>query len=204
VVTLGKISDQTLMINFLHHGLYPDFKYQQKPESYSRPYKFDPRSSDINVSVPSVLKEIKNRFLTDTSQHLKWYFLKKPAVFWSWDMVQGRGGIFVYHISQTPYFEKKFFQWTHNFMRFIHGPLVIMSLLASMLVWMVPQSAWINENKFFVVRCVGALLLYYTILHMIGAPFPRYSVPLRPFQYGMAMFFLYIIYKTVKFRRIAG
>jgi hypothetical protein len=28
---------------------------------------------------------------------------------------------------------------------------------------------------------------------MIGAPFPRYSVPLRPFLYGMALYALYVI-----------
>jgi hypothetical protein len=116
--------------------------------------------------------------------------------------VQGHGDISVYYISKTPFFEKKIFQWTHKFMRVLHGPLVIMSLLGSLLVWIVPQPARFNQNIIFVVRFVGALLLYYTILHMIGAPFPRYSVPLRPFQYGMALFCLYTFYKVVKTRKI--
>jgi hypothetical protein len=116
--------------------------------------------------------------------------------------VQGHGDISVYYISKTPFSEKKIFQWTHNFMRVLHGPLVIMSLLGSLLVWIVPQPARFNQNIIFVVRFVGALLLYYTILHMIGAPFPRYSVPLRPFQYGMALFCLYTFYKVVKTRKM--
>jgi len=202
VVSLGKISDKSLMINFLHHGLYPDFKYKQMPESYRRPYKFDPREKEINTNVTSVLAEIKNRFRKDPIQHLKWFLIKKPAFFWSWDTVQGHGDIYVYAISQTPYFEKKTFQWTHQFMRIIHGPLVIISLLGSILLWILPQPAWINEKKFFIVRCVAALLLYYTILHMIGTPFPRYSVPLRPFQYSMAMFCLYSFYKISKTRKV--
>ena len=45
VVTLGKLSDKSLMINFLHHGMYPDFKYKQNPDSYRRPYKYDPKSN---------------------------------------------------------------------------------------------------------------------------------------------------------------
>ena len=61
-ITLGKISDDSLMINFLQHGMYPDFKYQQRPESYGRPYKFDHRTKEISKSVYSVMEEIKNRF----------------------------------------------------------------------------------------------------------------------------------------------
>ena len=199
IVTLGKISDKSLMINFLHHGMYPDFKYQQQLESYRRPYKFDPRSAEISTNVKSIFAEIKNRFRTEPGRHLIWFLLRKPAIFWSWDTVQGHGDISVYYISKTPFFEKKIFHWTHKFMRVLHGPLVILSLLGSLLVWIVPQptSTRFNQNIIFVVRFVGALLLYYTILHMIGAPFPRYSVPLRPFQYGMALFFLYSFYKVV-------
>ena len=87
-------------------------------------------------------------------------------------------------------------------MRITHEPLVILSLLGSLLVWIAPQSARINQGILVVVRFVSALLIYYTILHMIGAPFPRYSVPLRPFQYGMALFCLYTLYNVVKTRRV--
>ena len=51
-------------------------------------------------------------------------------------------------------------------------------------------------------RVVAALLLYFTILHIIGAPFPRYSVPLRPFQYGMALFGLHYIIAALKSRKV--
>ena len=200
--TLGKISDKSLMINFLHHGIYPDFKYKQKPESYGRPYKFDPRSAEINANVTSVLEEMKKRFRADPLHHLQWFLLKKPAFFWSWDTVQGHGDIYIYYVSDTPFFKKKIFQWTHRLMQITHVPLVIMSLLGSLLVWMAPLSIRINRNILVVVRFVSALLLYYTILHMIGVPFPRYSVPLRPFQYGMALFCFYTLYDVVKARKI--
>jgi hypothetical protein len=42
-------------------------------------------------------------------------------------------------------------------------------------------------------RYISALLIYFTVLHMVGAPFPRYSVPLRPFQYAMALYALQVI-----------
>ena len=200
--TFGKLSDNSLMINFLHHGMYPDFKYQQDAVSYGRPYYYDPKTEKISANVYSVLAEIKKRFRADPLKNLKWYVLKKPVVFWSWDTVQGHGDIYVYYVSQTPYTENKIFQWTHKIMKWLHGPLVIFSLLGSLVVWVRPRSTTFGGNVIFIARFVAALLLYYTFLHMIGAPFPRYSVPLRPFQYGMAMFCLQYIYCTVRNTRM--
>lgn len=202
VLTLGKISDKFLMINFLHHGIYPDFKYQQKPESYGRPYHFDPRSKEISTDVYSVLGEIKNRFRTDPWKHLKWYLLKKPAVLWSWDTIQGHGDFYVYDVSQTPYSDNKIFQWTHKIMRLLHGPLVVFSLLGSLVAWIFPGPSGLGRNAVFMARFAAVLLFYYTLLHMIGAPFPRYSVPLRPFQYGMALFCLHYFYIALKSRLV--
>ena len=201
VVTLGKLSDNSLMINFLHHGMYPDFKFKQIEQSYRRPYQFDPRSEEIGASVISALGEIKNRFQTEPIPHIEWFLLKKPRVFWSWDMVQGHGDIFVYHVAHTPYSEKKIFKWTHKMMHYMHWPLVIISLVGSLTIWYWPKSSGYDCKAIFVARFVAALLLYYTVLHMIGAPFPRYSVPLLPFQYGMALFSLHVLYQIVIARK---
>jgi hypothetical protein len=202
VITLGKISDKSLMINFLQHGMYPDFRFKQNPDSYRRPYKFDPRSKEISTNVESVLREIVNRFETEPVRHLKWFLLHKPMIFWSWDTVQGHGDVYVYYVSQTPYSEKTIFLWTHKIMKLLHGPLVITSLLGSLLACIFPRSAGFGRNSIFVARIGAALLFYYTILHMIGAPFPRYSVPLRPFQYGMALFCLHYLYAALKSRKV--
>ena len=202
VITLGKISDKSLMINFLHHGMYPDFKFKQNPDSYGRPYKYDPRSEEIGANLSSVMREIKKRFRTEPVRHLKWFLLQKPIVFWSWDTIQGHGDFYVYYVSQTPYSEKMIFQWTHKMMKWLHGSLVVISLLGSLLAWILPRPSGLKRNSVHVARFVAALLLYYTILHMIGAPFPRYAVPLRPFQYGMALFCLHYFYVAVKSRKV--
>jgi 4-amino-4-deoxy-L-arabinose transferase-like glycosyltransferase len=201
VATLGKISDDSLMINFLQHGMYPDFKYQQKPESYGRPYQFDPKTKAISTSVNTVMEEIENRFRTDPLNHLKWYLLKKPAVFWAWDTIQGHGDYYVYYVTQTPYSENTIFSATHHIMKLLHGPLVILSLFGSLVVWIFPGINGIGRNSVVIARFIAALLFYYTFLHMIGAPFPRYSVPLRPFQYGMALFCLHYLYIAVKSKK---
>jgi hypothetical protein len=47
------------------------------------------------------------------------------------------------------------------------------------------------------LRLVTLVLLYFTVLHMIGTPFPRYSVPLRPFMYGVAMYGLWRFFSSL-------
>jgi hypothetical protein len=195
------ISDDTLKINFLHHGMYPEFKYDGLDKSYGFPYRYDPRSGEISKSTASVLNEIERRFRDEPAQHLKWYLIRKPAIFWSWNIIQGLGDVFTYPIHQTPYQSNFFFRWTHRLMRYLHWPLVMLCAAGSLMVWL-PRLKYIYPEKpLYVARFVAALLLYFTVIHVIGAPFPRYSIPLRPFLYGMAIFCLHLFYTSVKTRK---
>jgi len=187
LVVLHRPADRTLMINFLHHGMYPNFTYDHEPKSYGFPYRFDPRSAKIGEDVTSVLHEIAERFQRKPFDHFVWFFIGKPIAFWSWNIVQGMGDVFIYPVAASPYFDNKLFKLTHNFMYFLHWPLVCLGLLSSLLVWIPFFEREFSRQAVFVARFTSLLLLYFTILHMIGAPFPRYSVPLRPFLYGMAL-----------------
>ena len=205
-MTIKSSSDNKLKINFLHHGMYPDFTYDNVKESYGYPYLYDPQSKEIGKSMASVLKEIQKRFWAEPFKYFRWYLIKKPFAYWSWNIVQGQGDVFIYPVSKTPYASNLIFQWTHKMMHFLHWPLVLLSLIGSLLVWIFPQTVSGTKNTMFVARFVSVLLLYFTLLHMIGAPFPRYSVPLRPFQYGMALYCLYFVYKffNQRIRQVVG
>jgi hypothetical protein len=187
IITLHEVSDSTLMAGFLHHGVYPDFMYEQMPETYGFPYRFDPRADEIGKNVPSVLKEIVNRIKTEPGRYVKWYILKKPMAFWSWGMVQGQD-IFVYRVSRSPYFDNPVFQWTWVVMRSLHNALVVLCAVGCALAWLPNSFLRLGDHTLYTARFISSLLIYFTLLHMIGAPFPRYSVPLRPFLYGMAFF----------------
>lgn len=196
------ISDDTLKINFLHHGMYPEFKYGGIDKSYGFPYRYDPRSSEISKSTASVLNEIARRFRHEPAQHLKWYLFRKPAVFWSWNIIQGIGDVFIYPIHHTPYQSNLLFRWTHRLMYYLHWPVVLLCAAGSLMVWLPQLSYKYSDKSLYVARFVSALLLYFTAIHIIGAPFPRYSIPLRPFLYGMAIFCLHIFYTLVMFRKV--
>ena len=123
--TIGSTSDKTLMISFIHHGLYPDFTYEDNPKSFGMPYRFDPRSAEISRSLSTVLQEVQRRFQKEPARHLLWFLIGKPTVFWSWDMVQGAGGPFVYPPSHSPYFNNNLFKLSYKFMRLVESLFII-------------------------------------------------------------------------------
>jgi hypothetical protein len=187
LVSTGRWSDPKLQIDFLHHGMYPDFMFDGKSESYGIPYRFDPRSPEIVQSNAAVLQEIVQRLQREPAGHLSWYLLKKPIAYWSWNIVQGQGDIFVYPVLKTPYWENELFKQSHRLMQLLHQPLVLLGCLGLILVWHPAAAKRLDSLGLAISRFFSLLLIYFTALHMVGAPFPRYSIPLRPFLYGMSI-----------------
>ncbi len=181
-------SDPRLMINGLHHGMYPDFRYDDDPKSTGMPYRYDPRSKEISRSKETVLGEIKRRFEIEPARHLEWYLLGKPKTLFSWNIVGGFGDIFVYPVLATPYASQPAYTLSHKFMKMLHWPLVILALAASALMWLPGFGRNLSADILLTARMLSLLMLYFVALHVIAAPFPRYSIPLRPVTYGLALF----------------
>jgi len=133
--TMGIATDNRLMINFLHHGIYPNVMYDGAPESYGYPYQYNLRFEEIGKDVLSVLKEISNRFTQEPLRQAKWYLLDKPRIFWSWNMIQGFGDAFVYPVSSSPYFHNELFRVTHRLMYVLHYPFVVLALFGCLMAW---------------------------------------------------------------------
>ncbi len=188
IVTLGMATDSTLIAGSLHHGMYPNLMYDNRPESFGFPYRFDPRAAEISASLHSVLTEIVRRFKEMPLEHLQWYLLGKPVTLFSWNIIQGMGDVFIYPVTRTPYFELVPFKISHEVMRFIHLPLVIFSVIGSVMAWVPTDKLRLSEHALFMVRCISLLLGYFILIHMVVAPFPRYAIPMQPLIYGMAIF----------------
>jgi 4-amino-4-deoxy-L-arabinose transferase-like glycosyltransferase len=194
-MVLDESSDPGLKNAFLHHGMYPDFMYGNDLRTYGFPYRFDPRSSEISRSVGSALTEIKRRFEDEPARYLSWYLLGKPAMLWSWNIVQGAGDAFVYPVTETPYVGNRLFQVTHAAMGWTRRPLVVLAALGTLLAWIPALSRRRSATGRFGLQLCSLLLLYYTAIHMIGAPFPRYSIPVLPLLYAMALFAIIQIFR---------
>jgi len=187
----SQFSDDTLVINFLHHGMYPDFQYKAEPDTYGFPYRYDPDSAAVSESTSTILLEILQRFRDEPARHFRWFLLDKPVAFWQWNMVQGMGDVFIYPVERSPYFTRPVFQWTHWLSRMLHAPLVILGLIGSIACWFL-SARLETRSAAFTVKLIAALIIYYQLIHMVGAPFPRYSVPLRPLIYVMAVYTVYV------------
>ena len=202
MATLGIATDNRLMVNFLHHGMYPDFMYEGVPQSHGFPYRYDPRAKKIGKDLPAVLKEILSRFVQAPLRHAKWYLTDKPRVFWSWNMIQGFGDAFVYPVSGSPYFHNTIFRITHRLMYVLHYSFVLLALFGCLMAWFPLTRIGLSQESLLMARFCSLLLIYYTCIHMVGAPFPRYSVPLRPYLYGMALFTPYILIRAIQKSRL--
>jgi hypothetical protein len=188
------LSDGTKMVEFIHHGMYPNFMYENRRETFGYPYRFDPRVNEIGSSLSTVFSEVARRFKEQPAEHLKWFLVGKPMSLWEWSIVQGVGDVFVYPVRNSPYHTSILFVFSHSFMRNSHGLLVIFMAIGCGLAWLPRGWLGIPMPTVHMVRFVSLLLVYFTLIHMIGAPFPRYSIPLRPFSYGMALFAFYGIF----------
>lgn len=200
LVQFGHAGDPQLQINMLHHGMYPNFLFEQRPESFGFPYRFDPRSEEIGASVEAVRLEIARRFQEETATHVKWYLLGKPRALWSWNTVQGMGDAFVYPVTQSPYFSSPIFAATHRVSRLSHTPLVMIAGVFVLLVWVPRWVRSMSPGAVFLLRSIAVMLVYVTVLHMVGAPFPRYAVPFRPELYLAACWMLALLYGAVRQR----
>lgn len=192
---LGKPMDDRLIINTLHHGMYPDFQYEGNVRTYGYPYHFDPRSDQISQSTGSILQEIWRHFREEPAKYLKWYLTGKPMAFWSWGIVQGDGDIYVYPVLESPYHRDQVFEMTRALSRHLHWVLVWLAVAATLLVWLPVCSNYLTRETLMVARFCALVLIYFTLLHVVGLPCPRYAVPLRPFLFGMALLSPYLLDK---------
>jgi 4-amino-4-deoxy-L-arabinose transferase-like glycosyltransferase len=198
---IGHLSDPTLLINTLHHGSYPGFMYEGDPQSLAHPYHFDPRTPEVEASLSSVLAEIARKFAAHPGTYLWWYLAGKVAFFFDWDILDGFADVFTYPESASPYYSDPLFVLTHDAMFYLHWPLVIAGLLGAALAW-TRLGAVLSETRLIGVRLVSGVLVYALLVHMIGAPYPRYSIPFRPLQFILAAYAIVVaVYWLQRWRR---
>ncbi|MBF0422773.1 MAG: hypothetical protein HQL73_07255 [Magnetococcales bacterium] len=195
-ITLGVWSDDTFVNQAIAFGIYPDFTYNQDPNTFAYPYRFDPRVEEIIASRAAVMRELWDKLTHDTVRYLQWYFVSKPIWFWSWGIIQGQGDAFIYQVTESPYYDRPWFRGTHHFMLAIHGMMVVLAGLGSIMIWL--PSRWrpdMDEHALFMARMLSLLLFFMTAAHMAVPPYPRYNIPLRPELYCMSLFFLWTFHR---------
>lgn len=180
-LAIGRASDPTLAANFLQHGMYINMMYEGHPETYGYPYRYDPLNQDIAGNVGKVVEVIERNFLKEPRRYLAWCLVGKPMELFSWSLTESVGDAFIFAPVYSPYFDQPIFQISHVVAQAMHPVLMLMGVIGAFF-------AVFGRNKNYVAALLGVVLLYFLAFHMIGAPFPRYSIPLRPISYGLAFF----------------
>ena len=180
-----------LMISTIHHGLYPDFKYNNDPRTKGYPYRFDPGTAAISRSLGSVTSELIRRFKTRPLEHLRWFVLGKPLTLWQWSMIQGADEIFIYEVRSSPWDYLPHFKFSLKFQKIIHYPIVFTAFVFCIMCWLPFMKHIIDRRKLTFLRAISLGLIYGTLIHQVGAPFPRYQ------DSAKTMDVFYVVYRCL-------
>ena len=174
-----------IMVNTLAHGSYPGFMYENRPETFGFPYRFDPDLAEKTRDLPTILKSIAGSFKSDPATYAYWYLLGKPYYFLSLENVQAFD-IYIYPTLRTPYMEDRTFDLMRRISVALHWPLMTLGLAGALLLLLRPRVLGLNAASIQSGKIVAALILYAILVHMVVAPFPRYAIPFRPLLFALA------------------
>ncbi|EIC21340.1 ArnT family glycosyltransferase [Thiorhodovibrio frisius] len=179
-------NNSSLARDTVHKGMYANLIYQNDPETYGFPNRADPTWRE-RTTMGAVLDEVVRRVVDDPSTYVRWYLLGKPMMFLSWSIIVGMGDVWIYPLFVNPYDFDPLLRVTHGLMYLLHWPLVGMALLTCLFVWTPVVDSLLASSERLITRLISLVCLYFLCVHVVGTPLPRYSIPLRPIIFGMAL-----------------
>jgi len=191
-------------VKTLSHGAYPGFVYKNLNLKYM-PYKEDPMQPAFGSSFSNFRKILWTRFKERPVRYLSWYLFEKPYYLWSWNNLQsqvggnlgrGRGDVYVYPAKTSLYLTSAGANLSRNIMKYLHPAILVLALVGVFFVFIKYRSR--KNNYYFYDWSIFLffVIIYYTSLYTLFAPWPRYSVPLRPELY---LFVLWTINSGIEF-----
>lgn len=196
-LTLGTAADTTLTVKSIHHGMYPDMMYEGQSDTRGYAYRADPMAPDLEKSLDYTLSVLMERAREKPFEYLEWYLVGKIRTVLSWDIIAGAEATFVYHVENSPYFRLPRFYMSRYYMEKIHGVLMLLALVGTAIVWLPRRKQRGAGEHVVFLRALSLLVIYFLLMHVVGAPYPRYSIPMRPVLYGMALYPLLLAVRVV-------
>lgn len=178
--------EQSLALTSLHSGTYPDLMVDGRPETRGAPHFYDASYAERD-SLAKVLAHLIERARAEPYTYLRWYAVGKAATYLSWDIIAGAGDVFVYPVKVPGFATHHWLGLTHWSMWPLHDPLTILALIAAVLAWLPPRRMLERPaSELILTRLLALVFIYFILIHVVGTPLPRYSIPIRPILYGLA------------------
>ena len=188
MTVFGDLADPGQVVASIHHGMYPNMMYEERNDTLGYAYRADPKSPMLGKSMGVTLAEVKGRAVAEPYKYAKWYLVGKIRTVLSWKIIAGADAIFVYHVGGSPYFEDPKFYLSAYYMEKTHDILTLLALIGVLIVWLPEKLLQESKKRIFFLRAMSLLILYFLFVHMVLAPYPRYSIPMRPLIYAMALY----------------
>jgi hypothetical protein len=185
-----EISDAGQMRATVQQGSYPDLMYKADPVTLGYPYAYDPASGKASSSWANVFSDLQTKFVSEPLTMLSWYAVGKTAFFFHWSPPDGWHDMFTYPVWRSPWLTNPFFILLSAIMRALYVPLIVCGLLGTVTVFFSRTSACFSARNTDSLRFLALLHIFAIGVHVVGAPFARYSVPFRPLTFLLAVFFL--------------
>jgi hypothetical protein len=181
------------VVTSIHHGMYPDMMFEEQSDTLGYAYRADPKSPMLEKSMGVTLAEVLRRAEAEPYKYAKWYLVGKIKTVLSWKIIAGADAIFVYQVGGSPYFEVPRFYLSAYYMEKTHDILTLLALIGVLIVWLPRKLLQESKERIFFLRSMSLLILYFLSVHMVLAPYPRYSIPMRPIIYAMALYPLVLV-----------
>jgi 4-amino-4-deoxy-L-arabinose transferase-like glycosyltransferase len=186
--SLHRLSDSGAMVITLQQGSYPDMRYQGRPETSGKPFRYDPAAEWVGKSWSRLSIDLRNKFAAQPMAMFRWYLFGKITFFYSWSSAEGWGDIFTYPVLQSPWMTDTTYVVIASFMQAVHTPLVLLGLAGMLLAFLPATLRLFGEYRATALRFLALLQLFVIGVHVVGLPIARYSVPFMPVAFLLAIF----------------
>ncbi len=187
----------------LYEGSYVGVVYNDVPEGRPRygvgmAHRDDPNFDNVvNKGYSGVFREIGKRFSNNPIKYSSWYLFGKPAMFWRWSLFHA-GDINVYPSKYTWYDRSAPANLTKKSMRLFH-PVIIILMHLFVVIYFLKLSHLLDDGHIPILTIL-LMMVYFLAIHVILVPAPRYSIPLRPQVYLLAVLAIYELFQRVNNR----
>jgi len=179
-------SEGRALINLVQ-GSWPSYQ-----DAYAAAMKHDPTGEFIMHVIQNEitllqgdhvagLEQIGRRMRRNPSEYIFWY-LRKPALFWGWNIRIGQGDIYVYATRNSPFETNPFYRAAKAVTHALNPLLFALALVGSLI------AALIDRSKQHSVAAAALTILFVTVVYSTLQAEPRYSIPFRGLEIVLAMF----------------